>query len=115
MVVAGHPGAAAIGVQILKQGGNAVDAAVATAFAIGVLEPFASGLGGGGGMLIYLKDKDRFSYLDYYVQAPQNADTAFNRDKERGTPRAICIPGTPSGLITAVHRYGRLSLKQDLA
>ena len=115
MVVAGHPGAAAIGVQILKQGGNAVDAAVATAFAIGVLEPFASGLGGGGGMLIYLKEKDRFSYLDYYVQAPQNADTAFNRDKERGTPRAICIPGTPSGLITAVHRYGRLSLKQDLA
>lgn len=115
MVVAGHPDAAAIGVQILKQGGNAVDAAVATAFAIGVLEPFASGLGGGGGMLIYLKEKDRFIYLDYYVQAPQNADTAFNRNKERETPRAICIPGTPAGLSSAVKRYGRLSLQQDLA
>ena len=114
MVAAGHPDAAKIGIQILENGGNAVDAAVAMAFAIGVVEPYASGLGGGGGMLIYLKDKNQFHYLDYYVQSPQKYDTTYSRDDGVADARAICIPGTPSGLITAIEKYGNLPLSEIL-
>jgi len=110
MVVAAHPEAAKVGIEILKKGGNAVDAAVATAFVIGVVEPHASGLGGGGGMLIYLKDTDSFQYIDYYMQTSLQADTAYSRD-DLFSPRSICIPGTPSGLITAVKQFGKLPLK----
>ncbi len=115
MVVAAHPYAAKIGIDILSQGGNAVDAAVATAFVIGVVEPHASGLGGGGGMLIYLNQNKEFHYLDYYMQTSLNADTAFSKDNDLFSPRSICIPGTPAGLITAVKKYGNLPLKTVIA
>ena len=58
MIVSGHPMASEFGLNILKSGGNAVDAAVGAALVIGVAEPFGSGLGGGGAMLIYLNDLD---------------------------------------------------------
>lgn len=115
MVVAAHPEAVLVGVEMLKQGGNAVDAAVATAFMIGVVEPHASGLGGGGAMLIYLKKENGFRYLDYYMQTSLHPDTAFSNKKDLYTPRAICIPGVPSGLITANRLYGKLPLKTVMA
>jgi gamma-glutamyltranspeptidase/glutathione hydrolase len=111
MVVTAHPEATKIGTNILKKGGNAVDAAVAIAFAIGVVEPYASGLGGGGGMLIYLKKDNRYHYLDYYMQSPLNFDRSYTRADGIADARAICIPGTPSGLITAVEQFGNLPLK----
>ena len=115
MVVAAHPLATTIGVEILKNGGNAVDAAVAVAFAIGVVEPHASGLGGGGAMLIYLHKNNAFHYIDFYMQTAQNADTAYSKENDLFTPRAICIPGTPAGLITAVNLFGQLPLSTILA
>jgi gamma-glutamyltranspeptidase/glutathione hydrolase len=112
MVVAARPEAVEAGLKMLQQGGNSVDAAVAAAFMIGVVEPYASGLGGGGGMLIYVPEKGGFHYLDYYVQAPSQIDTAFSSERDRGTVKSICVPGTPAGLIYAVENYGRLSLRQ---
>lgn len=112
MVVAAHSGAVDVGIDILKKGGNAVDAAAAMAFVIGAVEPHASGLGGGGGMLIYLKKENTFKYLDYYVQSPLNPDYDYSRKEGVATVRSICIPGTPSGLITSVKKYGNFSLEQ---
>ena len=114
MVVAAHPEAARIGAEILKKGGNAVDAAVASAFVVGVVEPHASGLGGGGGMLIYLKQGNALHYIDYYMQTSLQADTGYTR-QDLFTPRSICVPGTPAGLLTAHRLYGRLPLKDVIA
>jgi gamma-glutamyltranspeptidase/glutathione hydrolase len=110
MIVAAHPDAVKVGAEILNSGGNAIDAAVATAFMVGVVEPYASGLGGGGGMVIYLSKDNSFHYLDYYMQTSLHPDTNYSRD-DIFTPRSICIPGTPSGLIKANELYGRLPLK----
>jgi len=111
MVVAAHPDAVNAGAQILEQGGNAVDAAVAMAFVIGVVEPHASGLGGGGAMLVYEKEEDVFHYLDYYMKTSQQVDSVFN-SRDKYSAKSVCVPGTPSGLITAHRNYGRLSLKE---
>jgi len=110
MVVAAHPDAVKVGIKILEQGGNAVDAAVAMAFTIGVVEPHASGLGGGGAMLVYEKEEGVFHFLDYYMKTAQRVDSVFNR-QDRYSAKAVCVPGTPSGLITAHRNYGKLNLK----
>jgi gamma-glutamyltranspeptidase/glutathione hydrolase len=111
MVVAAREEAVDAGLAIWQMGGNAVDSAVAAAFMIGVVEPYASGLGGGGAMLIYLKEQNTFHYIDYYVQGPARLDTAFSSKIHRETARSICVPGTPAGLSSAAKRFGKLPLK----
>src|SRR5690349_9735689 len=71
MVAAEHPLAADAGVKILKEGGNAVDAAVATALAVGVANPSSCGIGGGGFMLIYIAKTRKIYALDYREKAPR--------------------------------------------
>lgn len=70
MVAANHELATQVGISVLEDGGNAIDAAVATAFALGVVEPFMSGLGGGGIMLIYLAKSQETVALDFNMSAP---------------------------------------------
>lgn len=112
VVAAAHPGAAAIGLDIMKEGGNAVDAAVATAFAIGVLEPHASGIGGGGFMLIRLADSKETVVIDYRETAPQKAKLDFftHSDLVSGA-KSIATPGNVAGLLTALEEYGTKSRK----
>lgn len=114
MVVAAHPEAVKVGIEIIKKGGNAVDAAVAAAFMIGVVEPHASGLGGGGGMLIYLKNDKKLRYIDYYMKSSMTPDTNYS-DDDKFTPRSICVPGTPAGLIKAHSLFGKLPLDSVIA
>src|SRR4051812_35914559 len=82
MVAAGHPVAAQAGTDMLARGGNAIDAAVATSAALGVVEPFGSGLGGGGFLLAYRADTDQVVALDCRETAPATAspDMFLNPD-----------------------------------
>jgi len=121
VIASAHPLASEVGVEILKKGGNAVDAAVATAFALGVVEPNASGIGGGGFMLIFLpKALDaKVVAIDYRAMAPAKATAAmFLRrgqvqvDQMKIGPRSVGVPGTVAGLTLALQKYGTMSLKE---
>ncbi len=114
MVVAQEGAAARIGLDVLKRGGNAIDAAVATALALAVTLPRAGNLGGGGFMLIHLAKGDRNIAIDYRERAPAATtccvflDAAGNADPRlsRDTGLAVGVPGTPAGLALALSRYG---------
>ncbi|HXQ20718.1 MAG TPA: gamma-glutamyltransferase [Candidatus Acidoferrales bacterium] len=117
MVASDQVLASQAGVDMLQRGGNAVDAAVATALAVGVVSPSSCGIGGGGFMLIYLARQHRALALDYREVAPAAASRdMFVRDgqvvpelSQRGG-LAVAVPGEVAGLTTALHRYGRLAL-----
>lgn len=113
MVASAHVLASQAGVEILKAGGNAVDAAVCAAFAIGVVEPNASGLGGEGMMLIYRADKRTAVAVDYRSAAPATAK--FSSGMPATGHAAVAIPGTVAGLTTALQEYGTMKLAQVLA
>ncbi len=119
MVASAHPIASKIGVEILKKGGNAVDAAVAIAFALGVVEPFASGIGGGGFMLIYVAKTEEVVTIDYRETAPLRAtpkmyqipDAHQEGDQPQEGHSSVAVPGTAAGLALALSRYGTMDLK----
>ncbi len=118
MVTASHAAAAAAGATILREGGNAIDAAVATAFALAVVDPSQTGLGAGGGLLVWHHDAKRADALDFYARtgADSNwarADTASMRRPING--RAAGIPGAVAGLLEAHGRWGKLPLPQVMA
>lgn len=110
MVASAHPLASKAGLDILKAGGNAVDAVVATAFANGVVEPNANGLGGEGYIVIYLKGENKVTSIDYRSRA------SLNEVKGETWPgaghRGVAVPGTVAGLALALERYGTMSLAQ---
>jgi gamma-glutamyltranspeptidase / glutathione hydrolase len=116
MVTSAHPLASEAGIQILQQGGNAVDAAVATTLAISVVEPFSAGIGGGGFLLLRVGKTGAVKALDFRERAPLAASRTMYLDAE-GKVRpnastdgylAVAVPGTVAGL-AAVHRqYGKL-------
>jgi len=113
MVATAHPLATEAGLNILKQGGNAIDAVVASAFAIGVVEPDASGVGGGGAMVIWLNDIKESIYINYYQKASEKVDKInYNSELDRHTAKAVLIPGTVDGLLTALERYGTMDRQQ---
>lgn len=120
MVVAEEPLAADVGARILSSGGNAVDAAVATAFALAVTHPTAGNLGGGGFMLVRMAD-GRTSFIDFREKAPANASRNMYIDPEGKATRdsldgwrASGVPGTVRGLALAHRRFGGKSWKSNL-
>lgn len=116
MVAAAHPLAAQAGAEILQQGGNAVDAAVATAFAISVVEPQASGLGGEGMAVIYLAKENKAVAIDYRSASPKAAVEALKGKKSPGSGyQSAAIPGYVAGLATALEKYGTMKLSQVMA
>ena len=134
MVVAQHPEGARIGVEVLQKGGNAVDAAVTTAFAMGVLQPLMNGIGGGGVMVV--RTADGPAAIDYGMKVPSAATPdMFELEDRFETPSAnahrysrrfaypvvkddanikghtsISTPGTLAGLSAALERWGTISL-----
>lgn len=115
MVATAHPLATDAALEMLKSGGNAIDAAVAAAFTIGVVEPDGSGLGGGGGMVIYIKEKEESYFINYYGRSSENAlSLNFNSRKDARTTKAIGVPGTVGGLTMAHKKFGSLPLSKIL-
>ena len=114
-VAADHALASQAGIEMLACGGNAVDAAVATSFALSVVRPFSCGIGGGGFMLIDSPTMDPVA-LNYRETAPENVGPAFfeSHDSRIGGT-AVGVPGTVAGLLAAHHRFGKLSREQVLA
>ncbi len=110
------------GVEILKRGGNAVDAAVAVAFALAVVEPAAGNIGGGGFMLVRLAD-GRATFLDYREVAPGKAtrdmyikpDGKLDEEASVIGYRSVAVPGTVAGLEVALRTYGTMELPDVMA
>jgi gamma-glutamyltranspeptidase/glutathione hydrolase len=109
MATTAHPLATKAAIEILQQGGNAVDAAVAAAFAIGVVEPDGSGLGGGGGMVVYLAKKQKVVTINYYPRSSSDImKLNFVPRRDNQSPKAILVPGEVDGLLKALELYGTL-------
>ncbi|HEX2176551.1 MAG TPA: gamma-glutamyltransferase [Nocardioidaceae bacterium] len=119
------PEATRIGLEVLRDGGNAADAAVATAAALGVTEPYSAGLGGGGFFVYYAADTGEVSTIDGRETAPEAMRHDAFIDPETGEPYnffpervtsgvAVGVPGTPATWATALEEYGTLSLRSTL-
>jgi gamma-glutamyltranspeptidase len=110
-VSSAHPVATEAGLEIFRKGGNAVDAAVAVSFALGVVEPDASGVGGYGEMLIQVPGMERPALIEFMARVPEEATLANASLMENGRypsdgPLLAMVPGTVAGMHTAWTRYG---------
>lgn len=120
MVVSVSPAASEVGAQVLRDGGNAVDAAVAVQLALTVTQPHSSGIGGGGFMLYYDADDDTVEIVNSRERAPAGATPDMFLDDGAEIPfderhthgDAVGVPGTPSGLEVAARRYGSLPIEE---
>lgn len=119
------PNATSIGIRVLKAGGNAADAAVATAAALGVSEPYSSGIGGGGFFVYYDAAKRKVSTIDGRETAPMDMPNDAFIDDATGLPYrftpelvtsgvSVGVPGTPATWTKALRKWGSLSLKDAL-
>jgi len=125
LVAAEHPLGAEVGAGILARGGNAVDAAVATAFAMTVVEPFMSSVAGGGTMLVHMAKRGETVALDFNVQAPAACHESCYElgegvaqalfpwrrvvgDANHFGPKSVAIPGSVAGLGLALERFGTM-------
>src|SRR5215470_14546085 len=131
LVVAEHPIGAEVGAGVLARGGNAIDAAVATAFAMTVVEPFMSTIGGAGTMLVHLATEDETLTVDFNAAAPSAAHESMYRvtggvstalfpwpnvehDANVFGPRSVAVPGSVAGLCLALERFGTMELRDVL-
>lgn len=122
MVVAPERLAAEVGTAILRRGGNAVDAAVATGFALAVTYPRAGNIGGGGFMLIHIAEDNHQTLIDYREKAPAAATADLylddsgevDRGREFFSHQSAGVPGTVAGMLYALRQYGSLSLAEVL-
>ena len=121
VVATGHPVASEAGAAILRHGGNAVDAAVATAFALSVVEPQSSGIGGGGFALVYLAREKKVQVIDFREVAPAAAtptmyvqDGKAREDLARAGPLSVAVPGAVRGYIDLLKRFGKRPLLEVL-
>jgi gamma-glutamyltranspeptidase/glutathione hydrolase len=132
MVASEHPLATAAGLEVLRRGGNAVDAAVTMSFAMGVLQPSGSGIGGGGLMVLHRAASRQTLVLDFAMDAPLAATPdAYELEDQAGPSRfrwrkvkddanmlghrAAAVPGQVRGLALALARFGTLPLSETLA
>ncbi|MFQ6109366.1 MAG: gamma-glutamyltransferase, partial [Candidatus Aminicenantales bacterium] len=119
MVVAAHPLAAKAGRDMLRQGGNAVDAAITTAFALNACEPFASGIGGGGFMVVYLARPKKVTVINFRDKAPHRAypemfmeGGKIKEERRRTHGLSVAVPGALAGWVYALKNYGTKSLAE---
>jgi gamma-glutamyltranspeptidase/glutathione hydrolase len=118
IVVSVHEEASKVGAAILQKGGNAVDAAVATGFALAVVHPAAGNIGGGGFMLVRMAD-GKTHFLDYREKAPKAASRDMYLDAQGNVIpnaslvgyKAVSVPGSVAGLVYAQQHWGKLPLK----
>src|SRR5437763_9450749 len=120
-VAAAHPLAAEAGASILRRGGNAVDAAVAAAFTLAVVEPQSSGLGGGGFALVYVARERKVHVIDFREVGPAAAtpqmyvqDGKIREDLARDGPLAVAVPGAVRGYVELLKRFGKRPLLEVL-
>jgi gamma-glutamyltranspeptidase / glutathione hydrolase len=133
IVAAQSSRAAQVGAEVLAAGGDCVDAVIATTFALGVLEPWMSGLGGGGAMVLYRAREDRYEVIDYGMRAPASLNPAdypligegaasdifpwprVKDDRNLHGPGSIAIPGVVAGMEEAHRRHAKMPWQELLA
>ncbi|KAF1704940.1 gamma-glutamyltransferase [Pseudoxanthomonas suwonensis] len=122
-IASAHELATAAGFEVLEQGGNAFDAAVAVSAALSVVEPISSGLGGGGFFLLHDAASGRDVFIDARETAPaaatpdryRDAEGRLDRERSQNGAWSAAIPGLPAGLVHVAGKYGRLPLSPSLA